>query len=135
MLISLYYVVEKTQTFKLKMENRQYWSVEDTRALLSIWSKDNVQRQFDGVCRNEDVIKYIVAELAKLSIQRTTMQVQDKLKKLRAQYKAVKTHNGLSGAQRRYFPWFEIMDGVMGHRPSLTGETTRDTMAATTVGE
>ncbi|XDV52268.1 hypothetical protein PO909_021012, partial [Leuciscus waleckii] len=104
--------------------------VEDTKALLSIWAEERVQRQFDGVCRNEDVIKYIVAELAKLSIQRTTLQVREKIKKLRAQYKAIKTHNGQSGAQRRNFPWFELMDGVLGHRPSVSGETSRDTMAA-----
>ncbi|XP_077053509.1 uncharacterized protein LOC143749576 [Siphateles boraxobius] len=115
----------------LEMENRLYWSVEDTKALLSIWAEERVQRQFDGVCRNEDVIKYIVAELAKLSISRTTLQVREKIKKLRAQYKAIKTHNGKSGAQRRNFPWFDLMDGVLGHRPSVSGETSRDTMAAT----
>ncbi|XP_073805066.1 uncharacterized protein [Danio rerio] len=112
------------------MDNRQYWSVEDTRALLNIWAEENVQRQIDGVCRNEDVIKYIVAELAKAQIQRTTVQVREKLKKLRAQYKAIKIHNGQSGAHRKNFPWFEIMDGVLGHRPSVSGETTRDSMAA-----
>lgn len=58
------------------MENRQYWSVEDTRALLNILAEDNAY--FDSVCRNEDIIKYIVAELAKLSIQRTTVQVWEK---------------------------------------------------------
>ncbi|XP_026119691.1 uncharacterized protein LOC113098817 [Carassius auratus] len=132
MRIPLYYVVQRI-SFKLKMENRQYWTMEDTKALLCIWAEDNVQRQFDGVCRNEDIMKYIVAELAKLGIQRTTMQVREKLKKLRAQYKVVKTHNGQSGAQRRSFPWFDIMDGVLGHRPCVSGETTRDTMAATVV--
>ncbi len=50
----MYYVMQRT---KLKMENRQYWSVEDTMALLSIWAEDNVQRQYDGICRNEDAIK------------------------------------------------------------------------------
>lgn len=83
----------------------------------------------------KDVIKYIVAELAKLSIQHTMMQVRDKLNKFRAQNKAIKMHNGQSSAQRRSFPWFNIMDGVLGHHPSVCGETTRDTIAATTVSE
>ncbi|XP_051579858.1 myb/SANT-like DNA-binding domain-containing protein isoform X2 [Myxocyprinus asiaticus] len=113
------------------MENRQYWSVDEIEALLNIWADENVQRQIDGVCRNEEVIKYIVAELAKLCIKRTTVQVREKLKKLRAQYKSVKTHNGQSGAQRKNFPWFKIMDGVLGHRHAVSGETTRDTMAVT----
>ncbi|XP_065129112.1 uncharacterized protein [Paramisgurnus dabryanus] len=113
------------------MENRQYWSAEHTRALLTIWAEDNVQRQFDGVCRNEDVMKYIVAELAKINIQRTTSQVREKLKKLRAQYKSVKIHNGRSGAQRKTFPWFDLMDEVLGHRPSVSGETTRNSMPST----
>ncbi|KAL1276288.1 hypothetical protein QQF64_035911 [Cirrhinus molitorella] len=117
------------------MENRQYWSIEDTKALLSIWAEEHVQRQIDAVCRNKDVIKYIVAELGKLNIQRTTVQVWEKLKKLRAQYKSIKIHNSQSGAQRKNFPFFDIMDGVLGHRPSVSGETTRDTMLTnTTVG-
>ncbi|XDV39806.1 hypothetical protein PO909_008993, partial [Leuciscus waleckii] len=67
------------------------------------------------------------------AIQRTKLQVREKIKKLRAQYKLIKTHNGQSGAQRRNFPWFDLMDGVLGHRPSGSGETSRDTMAAADV--
>ncbi|XP_051573978.1 E3 ubiquitin-protein ligase HACE1-like isoform X1 [Myxocyprinus asiaticus] len=42
-------------------------------------------------------------------------------------------HNGQSGAQRKNFPWFEIMDSVLVHRPAVSGETTWDTMAVKTV--
>ncbi|XP_052008078.1 myb/SANT-like DNA-binding domain-containing protein isoform X2 [Xyrauchen texanus] len=119
------------KTDQQRMENRQYWSVDEISALLNIWADENVQRQIDGVCRNEEVIKYIVAELSKLCIKRTTVQVREKLKKLRAQYKSVKTHNGQSGAQRKNFPWFKIMDGVLGHRHAVSEETTHDTIAVT----
>jgi len=43
--------------------DRLYWCSEESRALLKTWADDTVQRQIDGVCRNEEVMKYIVARL------------------------------------------------------------------------
>uniref|UniRef100_UPI003AADD71D uncharacterized protein n=1 Tax=Centroberyx gerrardi TaxID=166262 RepID=UPI003AADD71D len=90
--------------------SRQYWSMGETKALLNIWADDNVQQQMEGVCRNEEVIQFMVDELAKLGIQRTTTQVREKLKKMRHLYKTVKRDG------RKNFPFFELMDSVLGGR-------------------
>lgn len=88
--------------------SRQYWSMGETKALLSIWADENVQQQMEGVCRNEEVIQFMVGELAKLGIQRTTTQVREKLKKMRHLYKTVKRDG------RKNFPFFDLMDSVLG---------------------
>ena len=99
--------------------DRQFWSPSDIRALLAVWAEDDVQGKIDGVCRNEDVMRHISAELVRLGIQRTTAQIREKLKKLRAQYKAVKVHNGRSGANAKKFPYFDMMDAVLCRCPAL----------------
>lgn len=106
---------------------RVIWSVEDVKTLLTIWAEDSVQRKIDGVCRNEDVMKFISSEMAKVGVFRTTRQVREKLKKLRASYKAAKIHNGRSGVAPKKFPFYDLMDSVLGHRPSQsTGRNTAE---------
>ncbi|XP_029923750.1 reticulocyte-binding protein 2 homolog a-like [Myripristis murdjan] len=90
--------------------SRQYWSMGETKALLNIWADENVQQQMEGVCRNEEVIQFMVEELAKLGIQRTTTQVREKLKKMRHLYKTAKRDG------RKNFPFFDLMDSVLGGR-------------------
>ena len=93
--------------------SRQHWPLGETQALLNIWSDDSVQKQMEGMCRNEEVIQYIVNELSKMGIQRTTIQIREKLKKLRQQYKAVKRD------ETKTFPFFEMMDSVLGDKVGL----------------
>ncbi|XP_059931643.1 uncharacterized protein LOC132474785 [Gadus macrocephalus] len=93
--------------------SRQHWPLGETQALLNIWADDSVQKQMEGMCRNEEVIQYIVNELSKMGIQRTTIQIREKLKKLRQQYKAVKRD------ETKTFPFFEMMDSVLGDKVGL----------------
>jgi len=100
--------------------SRQHWPLGETQALLNVWAEHSVQRQMEGLSRNEEVIQYMVAELAKLGIRRTSTQVREKLKKLRQQYKAVKSRE-----QTKSFPFFELMDSVLGDKvaPHHLGHT------------
>ncbi|XP_044059407.1 caldesmon-like isoform X2 [Siniperca chuatsi] len=96
--------------------SRQYWSMSETKALLNIWADENVQQKMEGVCRNEEVIQFMVEELAKLGIQRTTTQVREKLKKMRHLYKTVKSDG------RKKFPFFDLMDSVLGRQGGAEGQ-------------
>ncbi|KAJ3591354.1 hypothetical protein NHX12_009299 [Muraenolepis orangiensis] len=93
--------------------SRQHWPLGETQALLNLWAEDGVQRQMEGVCRNEEVIQYMVDQLSKMGIQRTTVQIREKLKKLRQQYKAVKRD------ETKTFPFFDLMDSVLGDKGGL----------------
>ncbi|XP_033953974.1 uncharacterized protein [Pseudochaenichthys georgianus] len=96
--------------------SRQYWSMSETKALLNIWADEDVQQQMEGACLKEEVSQFMVEELAKLGIQRTTTQVREKLKKMRHMYKTSKI-NG-----RKPFPFFKLMDSVLGRRGGSEGE-------------
>ncbi|KAI9547959.1 hypothetical protein NQZ68_012976 [Dissostichus eleginoides] len=96
--------------------SRQYWSMSETKALLNIWADEDVQQQMEGACLKEEVSQFMVEQLAKLGIQRTTTQVREKLKKMRYMYKTSKI-NG-----RKPFPFFKLMDCVLGRRGGAEGE-------------
>ncbi|XP_051253651.1 uncharacterized protein LOC127362228 [Dicentrarchus labrax] len=100
----------------MSTNSRQYWSMSETKALLNIWADETVQQKMEGVCRNEEVIQFMVEELAKLGIQRTTTQVREKLKKMRHSYKTVKSDG------RKTFPFFDLMDSVLGRRRGSEGQ-------------
>lgn len=90
--------------------------MSETKALLNIWADKNVQQQMEGACRNEEVIQFMVEELEKLGIQRTTIQVREKLKKMRHLYKTAKNDG------RKNFPFFDLMDNVLGRRGGSEGQ-------------
>lgn len=48
-----------------------------------MWAGDNVQRRIDGVCWKKEVLKSIIAELAKLHIQRTNVLIREEKLKLK----------------------------------------------------
>ena len=100
----------------MSTNSRQYWSMSETKALLNIWADRNVQQQMEGACRNEEVIQFMVEELEKLGVQRTTTQVREKLKKMRHLYKTAKNDG------RKNFPFFDLMDNVLGQRGGSEGQ-------------
>ncbi|KAG7251546.1 hypothetical protein CRUP_032232 [Coryphaenoides rupestris] len=40
---------------------------------------------------------------------------------MKSDYRAIKDHNGRSGANRRAWRWFDQMDAIYGHRPANNG--------------
>lgn len=120
------------------MENsksRQYWSTEEIQALLAIYCESDIQKQLDGIVRNDDVYKLIVRELEKVGIIRNVKQVREKIKKLKQQYKTVHANNNKSGAARHSFPWYDLMHSVLGHRPATSGAGLRNTTNFTATDE
>lgn len=106
--------------------NRQFWTAHETKMLLQIWGHEDIQSQFDGVVRNDDVYKSIGQELQILGVSRDTKQIREKIKKLKQQYRQAKEKNGKSGAGRSKFQWFEIMDQILGPRPASSGTGLRN---------
>ena len=41
--------------------------------------------------------------------------------KKKSDYRAIKDHNGRSGSDRKRWKWFDLMDGIYGHRPASNG--------------
>ncbi|XP_034004320.1 epsin-2-like [Trematomus bernacchii] len=52
---------------------------------------------------------------------RTVVQCRKKLKKMKSEYSLVKDNNNTSGASRKNWKWFDLMDTIYGHRPASVG--------------
>ena len=65
------------------------WDYEQTKAFISIWGQDNVQRELDGVARNRTVYERISSELRKVVVEKTWQQCCYKVKNLTFRYKKV----------------------------------------------
>ena len=66
------------------------WDYEQTKALISIWGQNNVQRELDGVARNRTVYEMISSELRKVGVEKTWQQCRSKVKNLTFRYRKVR---------------------------------------------
>ncbi|XP_071944849.1 uncharacterized protein [Antedon mediterranea] len=102
-------------------ENRgSNWTYEEVLGLLGIWAEEKIQAQMDGSVRNAGVYRIISDKLLRESgIVRNALQVQRKIKKLKADYKKVADNNKKSGASRKTCKHFEELDAILGSRPEM----------------
>ncbi|CAM4287397.1 unnamed protein product [Leuciscus chuanchicus] len=97
------------------------WSTQEVQTFLGIIGEERVQRELDGMVRNEKVFQHVSERMAVEGYQRTSEQCRIKCKKLRSDYRKVKDHNSRSGVHRKNWKWLEMMDAIYGHRPASLG--------------
>jgi hypothetical protein len=97
------------------------WLTQEVQTFLGIIGEERVQRELDGMVRNEKVFKHVSERMAAEGFQRTPEQCRVKNKKLRSDYRKVKDHNSRSGVQRKNWKWLDMMDAIYGHRPASLG--------------
>ena len=66
------------------------WSVDATKALVVVWSQENVQNQLDGVSRNKTIFERISKEMLARGHQKTWQQCRTKIKNLTQKYRKVR---------------------------------------------
>jgi len=69
--------------------NQGIWGLQETKALLSVWGAEDVQRQLDGIVRNRIIYEKIAAELAELGYERTWQQCKTKIRNMVQKYRKV----------------------------------------------
>ncbi|XP_071490667.1 uncharacterized protein [Diadema antillarum] len=106
---------------------RANWDDNEVIFFLNLWSDVEVQKQLDGTVRNKKVFRDIAARMEEAGYRRSSDQLRDKLKKLKKEYKDAKKNNEKSGAGRQTCPFFDLLDDVLGHRPSIDPEVLVDT--------
>ena len=96
-----------------------YWSKEEAFKLISIWSEDNIQVQLQGCKRNREVYRKISCDLSLAGYSRTYEQCQEKIKKLKTEYKKISDKKKETG-QGRHPEWeyYDAINRVLGHKPS-----------------
>lgn len=98
------------------------FSEEETRALLEIWANEETYSQIRRSGIKKPIWERISSEMKKSGYNRTGDQYRQKLKDLEKKYKSIKEKMNGTGEENdtASFPYFEIMDSVMGTNPSVT---------------
>ncbi|XP_034005618.1 uncharacterized protein LOC117497723 [Trematomus bernacchii] len=97
------------------------WSVEEVTTFLHYISDEKIQRELDGMTRNIKVFQEVSTLMATSGYSRTVVQCREKLKKLKGEYRLVKDNNNTSGAARKNWKCFDLMNSIYGHRPASVG--------------
>lgn len=125
------------------VEKGKQWSDHETKLLLELWSKDNIQRQHQGVAKNDAIFRRITQDLAKSGFE-SVAQIRAKIKALKKMYKAIADRMSRSGADHESdkeedmpadFPYFDLLHTVMGGRAAVTPVHLLDSATATEEGE
>ncbi|XP_041637249.1 uncharacterized protein LOC121505760 [Cheilinus undulatus] len=91
------------------------WSKREVQALLTLWANPAVQEELLLNVRNNQVYTRLSAALESLGFSKTPQKCREKIKKLKQDYKRLKTSEGI-GKQRTRTVWFSIMDDVLGSK-------------------
>ena len=76
----------------------QVWSDKEVAMLLSTWVDEHIQEQLNGALRNMEVYAKIVVKLLEAGgYHRSAVHCYEKIKKLKAEYEQIKSHNNRSG--------------------------------------
>lgn len=113
------------------------WSKTETKCLVAIWASPEFQEKLESSTRKGKLYKELSDEMAKAGFTRTPDQIINKLKKLKKDYRDTRKDMNKSGAGRGDTnDCYELLDGVMGHRPAneVTGALNSAT-ASTTIAE
>ena len=69
------------------------WTNSKVKALITIWSDDNIQLQLDGARRNKTVFEKVASKMAELGYERDWVQCRQKIKNMKTDYKKIKDNN------------------------------------------
>ena len=109
----------------------QTWTHEVILALIRIWSDSAVQSRLDGASRTADIWGDVAGRLRAAGFDRTSKQCKDKMKNLKQYYKDLKDGHNRSGHDRSNWPYYDLMDDVLGDRPSTRPRNVIDTTHST----
>ncbi|KAK7925646.1 hypothetical protein WMY93_007956 [Mugilogobius chulae] len=97
---------------------KQNWSVSDTNTLLELLKEMKIVQRLDGrKVRNNELFIQVHERLKEAGIERTIEQIKNRWKSLKSAYYKAKTQNNRSGSDPSSFPFYSLMDDLMGERP------------------
>ena len=96
------------------------WNDSEVTCLLEICRDKQIIKMFDGKrYKNTEIYKLVFEEMVKKGhTGKTKEQVQAKWKALKHAYVVCKRDNTVSGVDRKECQYFELLDEILGSRPS-----------------
>ena len=107
------------------------WTKEETLKLVELWGDSEIQLQLEGCKRNQAVFQKIASLLSEAGYERTYQQCRENIKKLRAEYRKVKDSRRKTGEDRKEWEFFDVLDDIIGTKPSTQPPVVIDTLAST----
>ena len=102
----------------------QNWGFVETKTLISLWAEEDIQRQLASMGRKKNIWEAIAMKL-----QESGDQCKTRMHNLQHKYKKVKTLNNTSSQGKNSFPFYEEIDKVLGHKPSINPLSTLSSVA------
>ena len=117
--IGLWLIIQNRLPRARRKMSTQVWSDEEVATLLSVWGDEHIQEQLDGATRNIKVYAAIAQKLLEAGgYHHTAVQCCEKVKKLKAEYKQIKTHYNRSRRNRETCKFLPQLEAILGHRPA-----------------
>ncbi|XP_075422181.1 bifunctional phosphoribosylaminoimidazole carboxylase/phosphoribosylaminoimidazole succinocarboxamide synthetase isoform X2 [Ascaphus truei] len=90
----------------------RYWTEDEIRALMSVWSEKNIKKQLHGTLRNKGLFMYIAKRMQALGVFRDWKQCRAKYKNLKYEYRAIKCGHCTGDVTRLRF--YDDLDAILG---------------------
>lgn len=116
-------------------ENISPWTEDETKCLITLWGDGSVQAKLEGMYRNKSIYESILRSLRERGFRRTWVQCQRKIKSLKTKYKEIKDNNNKSGTGRNNCPFYDLLDSILGDKPSVRPLMVLDSSAPNEEGE
>ncbi|KAH0616180.1 hypothetical protein JD844_027114 [Phrynosoma platyrhinos] len=106
----------------------KHWCDNEVRALINIWSDEEIQQMLEGATRNKEIFEEIARRLMKVGIDRDWKQCRTKYKNLKYEYRSLQKENDQHGNARRKMRFYDEIDCILRSQPAETvTEVTADT--------
>ncbi|CAH2300235.1 Multifunctional ADE2 [Pelobates cultripes] len=90
----------------------RYWTEDEIRALLSVWSEKSIKKQLHGTLRNKGLFMYIAKRMQQLGVFRDWKQCRAKYKNLKYEYRAIKCGTSFGDGSKMRF--YDELDAILG---------------------
>ncbi|XP_062991250.1 bifunctional phosphoribosylaminoimidazole carboxylase/phosphoribosylaminoimidazole succinocarboxamide synthetase isoform X2 [Elgaria multicarinata webbii] len=98
----------------------KHWCDNEIRALINIWSDEEIQQMLEGATRNKEIFEEIARRLMKAGIDRDWKQCRTKYKNLKYEYRALQKESDQLGNARRKMRFYDEIDCILRSQPPET---------------
>ncbi|XP_053259081.1 bifunctional phosphoribosylaminoimidazole carboxylase/phosphoribosylaminoimidazole succinocarboxamide synthetase isoform X2 [Podarcis raffonei] len=96
----------------------KHWCDNEVKALINIWSDEEIQQMLEGATRNKEIFEEIARRLMKVGIDRDWKQCRTKYKNLKYEYRALQKENDQVGNARKRMRFYDEIDCILRSQPS-----------------
>lgn len=96
----------------------KHWCDNEVRALINIWSDEEIQQMLEGATRNKEIFEEIARRLMKIGIDRDWKQCRTKYKNLKYEYRALQKENDHHGNAKRKMRFYDEIDCILRNQPA-----------------